>query len=111
MHKVAKKTRLLSKKKGLLFRTYYNQICFVCQVNMVMKGDYVKRLPAYAFIAYEPTDAANSTGAVVYYADSVIELANRMHISRSYIYEAIKAQEHGETYRRIPYDIRRVSLN
>ena len=77
-----------------------------------MKDDFVKSLPPYAFIAYEPEDALDSTGAVLYYADSVHELADRMHISPVTIYNILGAQKKGKTYdRRIPYEIRQVYLS
>ena len=79
---------------------------------MVMKGDCVRKLPAYAFIAYESADAEDSAETVLYFADSICELARRMHVSRNYIYKALKAHEQNQTYNKHrPYDIRRVSLN
>lgn len=71
-----------------------------------------KSLPPYAYIAYEPDDAFDSTGMVLYYADSISELARRTKMDRHTIASIIRAKRLGTPYeQRVPYNIEQVALN
>lgn len=67
---------------------------------------------ASCYIAYESMSTPDSTGEVVCFADTIVELARRIGVSRDTVQVILKANREGRVYKnRIGYDIQEVFLN
>jgi len=64
----------------------------------------------YAYVAYERDDRPDSTGAVLFYADTVDELASRAHVGRASIYRMLVPGATTERERRLPFVVKKIYL-
>lgn len=64
------------------------------------------------YVAYESPNNPHSTGEVVCFADTIVELARRLGVSRDTVQVILKANREGRIYKnRIGYEIQEVFLN
>lgn len=91
-----------------LSATFQQRVACNCEQPVKPKDT----LKPYAFIVYERDDIPDSTGSVLFYADSPGELIRRAHITSATFYRMLENDRLGRSQPdpRLPFIIKKVYL-
>lgn len=92
-----------------LSATFQQRVVCNCKQHVENKN----ALKPYAFIVYERDDIPNSTGSVLFYADSPSEIIRRAHIPSATVYRMLENDRLGRPQSdvRLPFIIKKVYLS